>query len=414
MRFPKMPPRSTGETREPQQSMASDQAVPGISLVMLVNNPAHQVAAIARMFKNHVDEILIGIDHRVDVKTLGPILEVADRCLRIEFDTGYANSSWLIKRACHEWVIAIDGDEVPSQALLHRLSSISNLNGRATHAYVQRRWVWPTSGQYIVQDPWRDDPQLRIVKRDARILNWPTSIHESPKVDGPGVHLPESIYHLDLLINSAEVREQKVDLYETYSTRKHPGLEVSINRAYYLPEHLSMEPVLKVIDTNDLEGTQHVINTGLLEISTSYESEIETVTTSELTTDASRVGYSITEHECSLQVLEVPTHFPTQSPTRVSILVTNTGSWPYQPYKGDGGVAVGWHIRSRDGEVFVQDAGRSPLNIVLEPLESVVLQCEIVIPNNFHQFVITFDLVEEGYAWFNKPVEIVCSVSELN
>jgi hypothetical protein len=414
MRSAEIPPRSLGETREPSQISVPGQALPGISLVMLVNNPAHQVAAIAGIFKNYVDEILIGVDHRVDVKTLGPILEVADRCLRVQFDTGYANSGWLIKRAHHEWVIVVDGDEVPSQALLRRLKSIPTLNGRATHAYVQRRWVWPTSNQYIVQDPWRDDPQLRIVKRDARILNWPTSIHESPKVDGTGVHIPESLYHLDLLANAVEAREQKVETYETYSTRKHPGLDVSINRAYYLPEHLPMQPPLKAIDTIDLVNVQHVLNTALLETSSSYVSDIEVVTTSDLATDASSVGYSVTEYECSLQVLEVPTQFSTHIPTRVSIVVTNTGSWPYQPYRGDGGVAVGWHIHSQDGNVFVQDAGRSPLTIILEPQESVVLQCEIVIPNNLHQFAVKFDLVEEGYAWFNKSVEIVGSITELN
>jgi hypothetical protein len=75
---------------------------------------------------------------------------------------------------------------------------------------------------------------------------------------------------------------------------------------------------------------------------------------------------------------------------------------------------VGWHIHSQDGNVFVQDAGRSPLTIILEPQESVVLQCEIVIPNNLHQFAVKFDLVEEGYAWFNKSVEIVGSITELN
>jgi hypothetical protein len=306
----------------------------------------------------------------------------------------------------------VDGDEVPSQALLNRLATLKNFSSRATHAYVQRRWVWPTAHQYITDDPWRDDPQLRIVKRDARILNWPTSIHKSPKVDGPGIHLPESLYHLDLLTNSLDVREDKVNLYETYSNEKHPGLGVSINRAYYLPEQRETRPQLKVVDIEDSKTIEQVLNTNLLQSSQTDVSGIEVVPASELATDASHIGYSITEHECSLSFVETPTSFSKTGPTRISIEVTNTGTWPYQPYRGDGGIALGWHLYHSDGEVWLRDAGRSPLNIALEPSESVVLQCEVRAPENLDTFTVNFDLVEEGYAWFNKPLQLISSTTE--
>ena len=414
MRFPKIPTWFSHNKFKEHGPQLTERALPGVSLVMLVNNPAHQVAAIAGLFRSYVDEIVIGVDHRVDPQTLEPIVHVADRCIRVKIDTNYANSSWLIKRANHEWVVVIDGDEVPSQSLLEFLPSLPSFDGRITHAFIQRRWVWPDINTYIANDPWRDDPQLRIIKRDSRILNWPTKIHESPIVDGPGVHLPQSIYHLDLVVNELEERRHKVELYERYSVEKHPLIGVSINRAYYLPEDLERSRKLNTSDDADTRNMQKVITEALQEHGSQSIEPVEIVTASELVTDVHRVGFPINEHECQLRIIEPPEIYRANQPTRVSVVVTNTGNWPYQPYQGNKGIAIGWHLLDENGTVVVRDAGRSSLTIVLKPGETIVLPCEIEIPIKLKNFRISFDLVEEGYAWFDKSVECLGSLFEID
>jgi hypothetical protein len=159
-----------------------DPIIPGLTLVMLVRNPPNQVAAIAELFRQVASEIIICVDSRVEQELLQPLIDISDVLNRVEIDTSFANSSWLIGLANREWILIVDGDEVPSAALLERLRRLDELSTEVTFGYVGMKWLWPTTNEYLVEEPWRDDPQLRLIRRSARILNWPAGLHEAPEL----------------------------------------------------------------------------------------------------------------------------------------------------------------------------------------------------------------------------------------
>lgn len=73
--------------------VATEDAPVHLSLVMLVREPAQQVAAIAGLFLGVADEIIIAVDSRVEPASLGPLLDVATRVLRVEHTPPFANSA---------------------------------------------------------------------------------------------------------------------------------------------------------------------------------------------------------------------------------------------------------------------------------------------------------------------------------
>ena len=80
----------------------------------------------------------------------------------------------------------------------------------ATHAYIGRRWLWPTPEQSLVSEPWRENLALRITPRDDRLLLWHTRLHDQVRVNGPALFLPEYLYHLDTVVRSEGERRAKV------------------------------------------------------------------------------------------------------------------------------------------------------------------------------------------------------------
>lgn len=109
------------------------------------------------------------------------------------------------------------------------------LDDYASHAHVARRWLWPDNSHYLASDPWRENPALRLTPGDKRLVNWRRQLHDQVRVDGPGVYLPECLYHLDTL-SSLDSRRQKVLRYDKLRGDRLPGLAGTVNAAWYLPE----------------------------------------------------------------------------------------------------------------------------------------------------------------------------------
>lgn len=143
------------------------------------------------------------------------------------------NFRWLHDQCTSDWILRLDGDEVPSQALVERLGT-PGWDAGVTHLLIPRRWVWPAPTLMLDASPWWPDPQLRLVRRGLVRLS--DTLHQPAEIAGCGRWLDAPIYHLDLLNNTPEKRLTKARRYEA----SNPGLRTEAgtaqNTGFYVPE----------------------------------------------------------------------------------------------------------------------------------------------------------------------------------
>ena len=372
---------------------------------MLVRNPPTQVAAIAGLFREVADEVIICVDSRVDQQLLQPVIEVSDVLTRVEIDTSYANSSWLVKLASREWVLIVDGDEVPSTALLERLKHLDEISDEVMFAYVGMKWLWPTTDKYLVEEPWRDDPQLRLIRRNARIMNWPAGLHEAPHIDGKGVFLPEALFHLDLAMNRYELRLEKVKRYDSGPTTPHPGFAKSTSNSYYLPEDRHGALITRDVNFDDKEMIDLVVMASKMEPSkTQVDIPITSITSIR---DAKSSELEVqSQYRSLLEFVDPPSTALVGATIRISIKLTNLSSWTWQPHRSDGGIGIGWSIETSDENIEMGASGRALLVSPLRPQQSVLIPCYVNVPETNSDVIIGFRLVEEFNRWFDEEISI--------
>src|SRR6478672_1048449 len=201
----------------------------------MTRGPGERVAAMLSLFRGIADEILVALDDRAGPEVEAPLAAVADRVVRYPYaDPVDRPLAWLHAECRGDWVLTIDDDEVPMQALLDALPVLAQ-GEDVTHYWLPRRWLFGEPDRWLDARPWRPDYQPRLVLNDRRVLSFPTETHVPVKVLGPSRYLDTGFYHLDTLLNSREAREEKARRYE----RSHPGKRVAgrpLNEAFYVPE----------------------------------------------------------------------------------------------------------------------------------------------------------------------------------
>src|SRR5690606_10100151 len=157
---------------------------PTLSVCTFTDRSAAHVALVLAPLRSVVDEIVVVLDHRVAVDGIDALDGVADRVVRAEYEAPLeANLPWMHSLCTSDWVLRLDGDELPSQALVRRLADRS-WQADITHAFVNRRWVWGNGSRVLDEHPWWPDPQLRIVRNSTGMVAFPTNTHDLPVIGG--------------------------------------------------------------------------------------------------------------------------------------------------------------------------------------------------------------------------------------
>ena len=211
-------------------------AAPTISLCLFTGDPGPRVAAALRPLREIVDEVVICADARASAGDLSAYATVADRLFTAEFRHLEFHLQWLHDQCSGDWILRLDGDEVPSAALLAELPRLVR-DERVAQYRIPRAWLYPDTRHWLAEVPWWPDGQLRLVRNDDR-LAFDGRDHTSAAPVEPVGSASAPIYHLATTIQSHARRWNRALLYDV----RRPGLRPPGGgpmATYYLPERFA-------------------------------------------------------------------------------------------------------------------------------------------------------------------------------
>lgn len=138
-----------------------------LSICCLTNAPSERLASIFDQLRPVADEIVVGADSRVGKKRRREYASIADTVLPINFEIAERHLAWLAAQCSGDWILRIDDDEVPSPGLTERLPWL--ISQQVEQFWVPRRWLYPTSDQWLDELPWWPDYHNRLVRRNGHL-----------------------------------------------------------------------------------------------------------------------------------------------------------------------------------------------------------------------------------------------------
>jgi hypothetical protein len=161
-------------------------------------------------------ELLIFIDqNRVTAGTEDRARRVGTSVHHHRADTWYEWDLGAMARACEsDWVFIIEYDEQLSPEWHDDAWRRILKSTESTHFWCPRRWVVP-GGRYIASEPWWPDFQLRLLRNGVPGTTFPTRLHDTIQIQGPGGRFQHlALYHHVLWLRSRPAREERVRYYE--------------------------------------------------------------------------------------------------------------------------------------------------------------------------------------------------------
>jgi hypothetical protein len=374
-----------------------------LSVCCLTGDPGPRVAALLGRLRGVADEIVVAADSRVDGNHLAAYASVADRLVRFEYAYSERHLAWLHAQCRGDWILRIDGDEVPSPHLVAELPDL--LAQRDVHQYLlPRRWLFPDAEHWLDERPWWPDYQVRLVRNDGQ-LRFPGLHHTSAVPVRPARYLEAPLLHLDLLITSLDRRETKAERYDRdlAPDREAPG-GGSLSARFYVPERWARrEPV--PLDEVERSAARAVLETpwppparvearpvvGLEESDRLWGSR-------PLSEDAYRAR--VAPAETDLRIIagrEDALHFR----------VENLGHerWPWDTGAGLP-LSASYRWRNPSGALLTPDGLRTPFPGWVEPGDAVVVPLNVLAPERPGPYRLEVDLVHEHVRWFGCTTEV--------
>ncbi len=366
-----------------------------LSVCVFSNQSPARLAAIVAPLRDVAEEIVVALDDRVPNPDLSPLRDIADITIVAPFSWPLeANLEWLHAQCSGDWVLRLDGDEVPSRALVELLAR-DEWSQDVTHCYVPRRWLVDGGTSWIEANPWWPDTQLRLIKNDPDLLRFGGNVHESIGVEGPYRILDAPIYHLDLIESDLDTRRTKARSYYRArpELRTHGGLSMG---AFYTPELVSPDP-----PTVPLPPEDHLFV---------HAAVVEDHSLIQPGSDASRAEQVATYpgKSLSVEVLHVDRRGYAGRHIEILLSATNTGTEPLGPSSTDP-VRIGGQWVGRDGTTNIEEA-RADIQYVLEPGRSETFLLIAKIPESEGEYSLSIGALVEGQHWITRAPEIPFTV----
>jgi hypothetical protein len=380
-----------------------------LSVCCLTRGPTVRVAAQLALLRDLAAEIVVAVDTSVDEQLLGPLENVADVLVRYPYAEPVDRPvGWLHSLPTQDWILWVDDDEIPSEALLAELrEAVDRVD--VTHAYIPRRTLYRDAGTVLDMPPFVPDYQLRLVVNDPRLLWFPGVTHWPIEAVGPRRYLEGPLYHADVLLSPLERREAKARRYE----RAAPGKRVAglpMNDAFFLPERRTGLRTASVPD-HDRRTLEHLLALRPWPEPLPPHGAARLADRAEI--DAHWHGAPLGEelYRARLERAAAVHPFVTGEQRGVQVRVTNDGPhvWPWGTL-GRPEVRLSYRWLDRAGAEVTGEQLRTPLPAPLAPGETCLVDVDVIGPERAGAATLVLDLVHEHECWFgcelSLPVEV--------
>ena len=382
-----------------------------LSLVMLAHRNENVVLANLQRWGALFDEVVVGVDSRAGEEFTQHFDGAVDKLFVISEIEEFANSAWLSPLASSDWALILDSDELISEALGEYLAAREYEHEIATQIAIPMRWVWPDSSSFLVDEPWRFDPQIRLINLRGAQTNYPTSVHEAVAMEGPVSSIRHPLYHLDLVINLTADRKEKVRTYELRDPDVMPGFKRSISAVYYLPEERKTSLRTSPLHSFEIEA----IDKALSNAQSIHRLANRVTQFSELSvSDLKKIGREKFDRSAvnlaKIEVIHPPTRAISGMAIPCDVEVVNTSDRTFWPRRVGRGVAVGWKIFNSLGQMLAE--GRGDLTSEVRPGDSQCITCWLLVSGFSGDITVEFRMVDEGIQWFEDSTVIALRVED--
>lgn len=379
-----------------------------LSICLITADPPARIAAILEPLRGHADEVLIAADSRVDDETLGGYGALADRLLRIEFLLSERHTAWLFSQCNGDWILRLDGDEVPSQAFVRRLPQML-ASRNAQQFWVAQAWLYPDASRVLAGAPWSEDFANRLVRNDGTLrARGLQHLHADPVA--PCEYIEEPLYHLDLLTSSEAERREKAVRYEVARPHLLAAGGGRINEAFYLPE-LRDSLQLRPVPEEDQASVALALEGSRVPPPRTPVDDVPLVSLEEM--DRMWEGRTVQAeaYHASIEPREPRSSFAPSEQRHVFFAVHNEGTerWPASLDAGPP-IRLSYRWLNADGSVHTAEGPRSPFSRVVNPGERILTPLQVDAPSTAGDYVLEVDIVHEHVRWFGCSCRVPARV----
>jgi hypothetical protein len=369
-----------------------------LSICLITADPAPRIASILAPLRAYSEEILIAADSRVDEQTLAGYGALADRLFRIEFCQAERHLAWLLAQCNGDWILRLDGDEVPSRAFVRRLPEM--LASRAAQQFwTPNAWVFPDAVSVLGDTPWSDDFACRLMRNDGT-LRVPGIQHLHAAPVAPREYVEEPFYHLDLLASDSRSRRDKAIRYEVARPHMQAAGGGRINEAFYLPE-LRDSLELRPVPEEDRAAIAQALAAQTEEATKAPVASVHSVSLGEM--DRFWEGRTVSEsaYRARLEPREQASSLAPSEQRQVFFMVSNEGTerWPAS-LDADPPIRLSYRWLNADGSIHTEDGPRSPFSRVVGPGERILTPLHVDAPPDCGDYLLDVDIVHEHVRWF--------------
>jgi hypothetical protein len=345
-------------------------------------------------------EIVVALDERAELQA-GDLAAVANKVVLFPHrEPADSIIPWLHAQCRSDWILNIDDDEVPSNALLHDLPQL--LAADVTHWWLPRRWLFGNHETWLDEPPWVPDYQLRLYRNDPDTLRFSDEFHRPVVASGPAGFARQPLWHLDCLLNSFEHRREKALAYE----RARRGMRVAglaHNSAFYLPE-LRPDAQTARVPPEDAEAIRTALHNGAPTrrlrrgwVRRAERREIDAYWPGE--------PHGPWLWDASLEPVASLETLPAGAEHTIAVHVVNESARTWR--RGAEAaplILVGSRWLDAEGDV-VEEGVHTPLPADLRPGEGLDLPVHVRAPARPGRYRLSIDVVHEHVRWFGRSVE---------
>jgi hypothetical protein len=357
------------------------------------------VAQILATLRGVADDIVVAVDSRVDPCSLVPFLDITDTLVRFEYlDPPDRARPWLVSLCRNPSVLMIDGDEVPSVALIKKLSVLT-ADDSVAQFRLARCWCFPDEQHWLAERPWWPDYQLRLVRQGPH-LDFDLQVHGGVRNALPARYVHEPLYHLTCLLDGIEDRRQRARRYEA----QRPGLVAvgggALNDTLYAPEDFATLPP-EPTPEDDVRLIHAVLSAGKSHPQNGKPPAVPLISAREVMSCSPTDPLVPQGYRAKLKVVERDRRTAPGNDTYVAVEVANEGSAPILREDAPG-------IQIRLAARLVNPAtGAAVAGWALTPLpcdvpagETRIMEALVRIPSTAGRYLIEIDLINERSRWF--------------